>query len=375
MKPTTTAASPQESNLTNTPLEVRRRPAWRRRGVRLLASVVVITQVALVINGYRDPHNYFAFQPFNESSTYALTLERVLNNGQRIEAPNGQWEGYRWDDLVGWRALQGPWHQRHAFSGVDAVLDYLSGRFPTKVVAVGAQRARRVVCGDFMGGIGLRGFDDCGAVGLGAVRPDPNDQGFVWPIWLLRFEAAAIYFASGFSKLIDPDWVSGRVLHDRTLRYQDDAMSVLGETLGNPILEVLTSRTFHWVLSPMAVATELFIACGLWFRRTRLFAVWVAVAFHLGIEISAQVEVFSAIAIGALVIWVTPSTRDRNLITPHRWVKWLDWTARFNITVVPGSSWCVTDRNNTQLEGSAARSFVFSRLPATFLFSRFWRFR
>ncbi len=125
MKPTTTAASPQESNLTNTPLEVRRRPAWRRRGVRLLASVVVITQVALVINGYRDPHNYFAFQPFNESSTYALTLERVLNNGQRIEAPNGQWEGYRWDDLVGWRALQGPWHQRHAFSGVDAVLDYL----------------------------------------------------------------------------------------------------------------------------------------------------------------------------------------------------------------------------------------------------------
>ncbi len=219
------------------------------------------------------------------------------------------------------------------------------------------------------------GTVDLSAVDLGAVRPDPNDQGFVWPIWLLRFEAAAIYFASGFSKLIDPDWVSGRVLHDRTLRYQDDAMSVLGETLGNPILEVLTSRTFHWVLSPMAVATELFIACGLWFRRTRLFAVWVAVAFHLGIEISAQVEVFSAIAIGALVIWVTPSTRDRNLITPHRWVKWLDWTARFNITVVPGSSWCVTDRNNTQLEGSAARSFVFSRLPATFLFSRFWRFR
>ena len=217
--------------------------------------------------------------------------------------------------------------------------------------------------------------DNGRVLSLDARRRRPlDDRALVWPVWLLRFEAAAIYFASGFSKLIDPDWVGGRVMHDRTLRYQDEAREVLGDTLGDPILEVLTARAFQWVLSPVAVATELFIAFGLWFRRTRLAAVWVAVAFHVGIEVSAQVEVFSVIAIGALAIWATPSTRDRTLVTPSRWVRWLDWAARFDITVSPGASWRMVDRDGTVLEGQAARQFVRTRLPATFLFSRFWRY-
>ena len=206
-------------------------------------------------------------------------------------------------------------------------------------------------------------------------RQPPDDKALVWPVWLLRFEAAAIYFASGFSKLIDPDWVGGRVLHDRTLRYQNDVRDTLGDTLAHPVLEVVTAPAFQWVLSPVAVATELFIATGLWFRRTRLAAVWVAVAFHVGIEVSAQVEVFSVIAIGALAIWAVPSTRDRTLVTPSRWVGWLDWMARFDITVVPGASWRMVDRDGTVLEGREARQFVRTRLPATFLFSRFWRYR
>ena len=204
-------------------------------------------------------------------------------------------------------------------------------------------------------------------------RPPPDDLGLVWPVWLLRFEVAVVYFASGFSKLIDPDWVGGRVLHDRTIRYQHEVRDTLGDTLADPILDVLTTRAFHWVLSPAAVATELFIAIGLWFRRTRLAAVWVAVAFHVGIEVSARVEVFSVIGVGALALWSVPSTRDRTLITPSRWVRWLDWMARFDISVVPGASWCMVDRDGTVLEGKAARQFVRTRLPATFLFSRFWR--
>ncbi len=206
-------------------------------------------------------------------------------------------------------------------------------------------------------------------------RRPPDDLGMVWPMWLLRFEAAAIYFASGFSKLIDPDWVGGRVLHDRTIRYQDDVRDALGGTLADPVLDVVTARAFQWVLSPVAVATELFIAVGLWFRPTRLAAVWVAVAFHVGIEVSAEVEVFSVIAIGALVIWATPSTKDRTLITPSRWVGRLDWLARFDTTVVAGASWRMVDRDGTAYEDREARRFVMTRLPATFLFSRFWRYR
>jgi Vitamin K-dependent gamma-carboxylase len=32
-----------------------------------------------------------------------------------------------------------------------------------------------------------------------------------WPLWLLRFECAAVYGASGLSKLVDPDWFGGTV--------------------------------------------------------------------------------------------------------------------------------------------------------------------
>ncbi len=145
--------------------------------------------------------------------------------------------------------------------------------------------------------------------------------------------------------------------------------------MADPVPPVVTARAFHWVLSPVAVATELFIALGLWFGRTRLAAVWVAVAFHVGIEVSAQVEVFSVIAIGALAVWAVPSTRDHTLVTPGRWVRWLDWMARFDITVDPGASWRMVDRDGTVLEGRDARRFVLTRLPPTFLVSRFWRSR
>ncbi len=101
------------------------RPLWRRRGARWFAAAVVVAQLALVANGYRDPHNYFAFQPFNESSTYAVELVRALDDGQRVPVPNGRWEGYDWNELIDWGPLRSPWHQRHAFSGIDAVVDFL----------------------------------------------------------------------------------------------------------------------------------------------------------------------------------------------------------------------------------------------------------
>ena len=87
----------------------------------------VCVQVALIVNGYRDPHNTFAFQPFNESSTYELELVRITADGERIPEPDGAWAGYEWNELVGTPALQNPWSQRHAVNGVDAVLDFVDG--------------------------------------------------------------------------------------------------------------------------------------------------------------------------------------------------------------------------------------------------------
>src|ERR687894_892420 len=152
-----------------------------------------------------------------------------------------------------------------------------------------------------------------------------------WPLWLLRFECAAIYGASGLSKLVDPDWFGGTVTWQRVVRarYQLDAWPLPDWTVS-----LLTDRGFHTGAAKVIVLTELFIAIGLWWRGSRYAAVWVALVFHVSIQLSASVQVFSFLAIAVLVIWAVPSTRDRVLrIDPatgrHRrlgaLVRGLDW--------------------------------------------------
>src|SRR4029079_18229513 len=93
-----------------------------------------------------------------------------------------------------------------------------------------------------------------------------------WPRWLLRFEAAMVYTASGFSKLIDHDWFSGTVTWQRVVLVRD---RVNASVLPSWAVDVLTNRSFHTVAAKLIIATELFIAFGLWSRRTRYAAVWV----------------------------------------------------------------------------------------------------
>jgi hypothetical protein len=195
-----------------------------------------------------------------------------------------------------------------------------------------------------------------------------------WPLWLLRFECAAIYGASGLSKLVDPDWFGGTVTWQRVARARDE----LG-ALPDWTVSVLTDRSFHTGAAKVIVLTELFIAVALWWRRTRYAAVWVAVVFHVAIETSASVQVFSYLGIVVLVIWAVPSTRDRVLrIDPtarrhRRWgavVRGLDWLARFRIEPAPpGSRPEVVDRDGTSIRGAPAVAFTLSRLPLTAWFA------
>ena len=192
-----------------------------------------------------------------------------------------------------------------------------------------------------------------------------------WPLWLLRFECAAVYGASGLSKLVDPDWFGGTVTWQRVVRARDE----LG-ALPDWAVSVLTDRAFHTGAAKFIVLTELFIALGLWWRGTRYVAVWVAVMFHLSIEASASVQVFSLLAIAVLVIWAVPSTRDRVLrIDPRRRrlgavVRRLDWLARFRIEPArPGSGLEVVDRDGTAVRGGPAVALALSRLPLTAWFA------
>jgi Vitamin K-dependent gamma-carboxylase len=195
-----------------------------------------------------------------------------------------------------------------------------------------------------------------------------------WPLWLLRFECAAIYGASGVSKLVDPDWFGGTVTWQRVVRARDEL-----EALPNWAVSILTDRAFHTGAAKFIVLTELFIAVALWNRRTRYAAVWVAVVFHVSIEASASVQVFSFLAIAVLVIWAVPSTRDRVLrIDPtdgHQGrlaalVRALDWLARFRVEpAAPGTHLEVVDRDGTAVRGGAAVALTLSRLPLTAWFA------
>jgi HTTM domain len=197
-----------------------------------------------------------------------------------------------------------------------------------------------------------------------------------WPLWLLRFECAAVYGASGLSKLLDPDWFGGTVTWQRVVRARDQLEAW---PLPDWAVSALTDRGFHTGTAKLIVLTELFIATGLWWRGTRYVAVWVAVAFHVAIEGSASVQVFSYLAIAVLVIWAVPSTRDRVLridaSAPRQRrlgapVRRLDWLARFRVEPAPpGSRLELVDRDGTTLRGGAAVAFALSRLPLTAWFA------
>ena len=165
------------------------------------------------------------------------------------------------------------------------------------------------------------------------------------------------------------------MLWDRAVRYQSFIHPAPGWAV-----DLATWRPLFWVVAPVAIATELFIAIGLWWPRTRLMAIRLAIVFHLAIELSAKVEVFSLAAIAALVIWVTPSPRDRVVrvrgATGPRAVlaavlPTLDWLGRFEVEAPRPEDPDVTvvDRDGTILHGPAAVRLILERLPVTFPFA------
>jgi hypothetical protein len=205
-------------------------------------------------------------------------------------------------------------------------------------------------------------------------RPSPDLRAAAWPLWLLRIECSIVYAASGFSKLVDPDWFGGTVTWGRIVNVE---AQVRASILPDVVVDLLVDRSVHTVVAKLIVATELFIGFGFWWRRTRLAAVWVAVVFHVMVELSASVQVFSYLGIAVLVVWAEPTTRDRLVLVGRRdlggrlatvAVRRLDWLARFRLAVVDdGRPLGLVDRDGTRRDGRAAGALLASRLPVTAL--------
>ncbi len=209
----------------------------------------------------------------------------------------------------------------------------------------------------------------------GPSRTEPDAP--LWLLGLLRFEVAVAYWASGLSKVIDQDWWSGLVLRLRIEQYGD-----LAASRGTPewLLDLLGSSAFHWWFAKIVVLTELTIGLGLFWRKTRLLSIWLAIGFHLAIEVSASVQVFSAAGLAALVIWITPRSRDRTVVVDltsgagrrlATTVRLLDWTGRFRIRSGSATPFLLEDRPNSDgtpvvRAGRRALVMILSRLPLTF---------
>lgn len=129
------------------------------------------------------------------------------------------------------------------------------------------------------------------------------ERGPAWTLWLLRFACATVYGASGVSKLVDADWFGGTVTWGRVMLQE---AQLRASVLPDVAVDLLLERSFHSVAAKGIVLTELFIAGGLWWRRTRPWAVGVAIVFHVSIELSARVELFSWLGIAVLVVWADP---------------------------------------------------------------------
>lgn len=206
------------------------------------------------------------------------------------------------------------------------------------------------------------------------------------PIWgqrLFQLQVSLIYASSSLSKIADPDWFGGQVMWVRAARSLAMFRSI-GIELPSFVVAAFGSKLLLSIISKLAIGGELFLAVGLWVPRTRVLALWWGVVFHLAIELSARVELFSYLMWCSYLTYVTPELQERRLLVAQdsrgmraiaAMVRALDWLRRWSIELVPreqtlGTGLRVIDRDGS--ESTGVRSFrtlaLFARtLPAFFL--------
>ncbi|MGH7296828.1 MAG: HTTM domain-containing protein, partial [Polyangiaceae bacterium] len=135
--------------------------------------------------------------------------------------------------------------------------------------------------------------------------PGPR-RGPLWAARLAQLQVSIVYLASGGSKLLDPDWRGGLVLLERFRLYGAQAVAA-----GVPasVVAWMTQIDVTHALSVLAIATELFLAVGLWPRRTRVPALALGVGFHLVIEATSRVEGFTWLTLAMYALFLAPVGR------------------------------------------------------------------
>lgn len=130
-----------------------------------------------------------------------------------------------------------------------------------------------------------------------------------WAARLVGAQLAVVYLASSLGKLFDADWRSGAVLLPRFAL----GVPYVEQYLGAQVATLLSAPWFAHAAAVAAISSELFLALGLWFPRTRALCLWLGLMFHAGIELTARVELFSYTMLSGYLVFVTPELRERTV--------------------------------------------------------------
>lgn len=203
-------------------------------------------------------------------------------------------------------------------------------------------------------------------------RRGPAGSGPRWAARLVGAQLSLVYLASSLGKLFDPDWRGGSVLQ---MRFSQGPL-IEAHQLPSRLEQLILAPWFAALASAAAITSELFLALGLWFPRTRAAALWLGVMFHIGIELSARVELFSYTTLCGYLVFVTPELRERvvsvGAAARHgprlaQLLRWLDVLARFRHESHAGAEllW-VRDRKGQAHRGLAALRELSRATPLLF---------
>jgi hypothetical protein len=199
---------------------------------------------------------------------------------------------------------------------------------------------------------------------------------------LFQIQVSLIYLGSTAGKLFDADWRSGQVLFMR-FGQAPEICAQHGHPLPAWVIAILTTPWFASFAAKAAIVSELFIAFGIWLPRTRRLALWLGLIFHVSIELSSSVELFSWLMIASYFAFVVPEVRERRLefipvSARARWlarlVALLDWCARFEHRALPpptdpalaGPTFYVSNRQGQRASGVLALAYLAEAIPLLF---------
>jgi hypothetical protein len=148
---------------------------------------------------------------------------------------------------------------------------------------------------------------------LDARRHDPEPRA-PWGLRLLQLQLSAVYLFSVVAKLHGTSWQNGTAV-GKAVQLEDLQRFVVPQWAA-------TSVTISALLTYGTLVVEAFLVLGMWFPRTRWYAMAAGIAIHLGIEATLLIGWFSLTIISCYLAFVPAenlrATVDRVRTAVHR---------------------------------------------------------